>query len=396
MIFVDSDIIRRLELYYFMFKVGRSIQKRNAVVMHQPSKKLLVSVGILIVLGLVFLSSASAVIAYTKYGASDYFFKRQLLILLFGLVLFYGFYKIDYHFWKKYALFCLVLSCFILSLVFIPGLALNTGASARSWLNIFGFSFQPSELVKIFFIIYLAAWLESRRKDLHDVKQGIVPFLTVLFVIALLMMLQPDFGTLSIIGLTSLMVYFIAGGKISHLAIVILLAALALMVAVHFKPYQMERFKCAFDSSVNSKAECYQLNQSLIAIGSGGIIGRGLGQSRQKFLYLPEVYGDSIYAVIAEEIGFVFGAAFLLLYFFIFYQVLVIARQAPDVFGKLIATGVASWLFIQTFFNIGGIIGLIPMTGVPLPFVSQGGSSLLAVLVGLGIVLNISRQTKEN
>jgi len=361
--------------------------------MHKPDKKFLVSIGILIVLGLVFLSSASAVVAYTKYGSSDYFIKRQLFILIFGVALFYVFYKIDYHVWRKYAFLFLGLSCIILSLVFIPGLALGGDSSARSWLNVLGFSFQPSELVKIFFVIYLAAWLESRRKDLHDVKQGIGPFLAVLFIIALLMMLQPDFGTLAIIGATSLAVYFVGGGKISHLAIVFLAAALLVVVAVHFKPYQMERFKCAFDSSVNSKAECYQLNQSLIAIGSGGIFGRGLGQSRQKFMYLPEVYGDSIFAVMAEEIGFVFGAAFLFLYFFIFYRMMIVAKLAPDLFGKLIVAGVAFWLFIQTFFNIGGIIGLIPMTGVPLPFVSQGGSSLLAVLIGLGIVANISRQT---
>ncbi|MDD4902782.1 MAG: putative lipid II flippase FtsW [Patescibacteria group bacterium] len=375
-----------------MFKVGRPIKQRTSSALHQPDKKLLVSIGLLIVLGLVFLSSASAVVAYTRYGASNYFFKRQLLVVLAGAVLFYICYKIDYHLWRKYAFFFLVLSCVFLSLVFIPGLSMN-GGKARSWLDIFGFSLQPSEFVKIFFLIYLAAWLEARRKDLHDFKQGIGPFLLVLLVIAVLMLLQPDLGTLAIIGSVSLIVYFVGGGKILHLAIVLLLVALALTVMVHFKPYQMERFKCAFESSANVKAECYQLNQSLIAVGSGGIFGRGLGQSRQKFLYLPEAYGDSIFAVMAEEIGFVFATAFLLLCLFLFFRIIMIAKYAPDLFGKLLCTGVASWLAIQTFFNVGGIIGLIPMTGVPLPFVSQGGSSLIAALIGLGIVLNISRQT---
>lgn len=171
------------------------------------------------------------------------------------------------------------------------------------------------------------------------------------------------------------------------------MAAVILIVAVQFKSYRMDRFRCAFDSSVNVEGKCYQLNQSLIAIGSGGVLGRGLGHSRQKFLYLPEVYGDSIFAVMAEEIGFIFGTIFLLLYLFLFYRIIVVAKQAPDIFGKLIATGVASWLIIQMFLNVGGIIGLIPMTGVPLPLVSQGGSSLIAYLIGLGIVANISRHT---
>ncbi|MDD5527391.1 MAG: putative lipid II flippase FtsW [Patescibacteria group bacterium] len=375
-----------------MFKVGHPIQQRNTSTAHQPDKKLLISIGLLIVLGLVFLSSASAAVAYTRYGSSDYFFKRQLLVAAVGLVLFYVCYIIDYRLWRKYAFFFLIISCIFLSLVFIPGLSRQSG-TAKSWLDIFGFSVQPSEFVKIFFLIYLAAWLEARRKDLHDFKQGIGPFLAVLLVIAALMLLQPDLGTLAIIGSVSLIVYFVGGGKISHLAIVLLLAALALTVAIHFKPYQMERFQCAFDPSANVKAQCYQLNQSLIAVGSGGIFGRGLGQSRQKFAYLPEVYGDSIFAVMAEEIGFVFSAAFLLLYVFIFYRIILIAKRAPDLFGKLLCVGVASWLAIQTFFNVGGIIGLIPMTGVPLPFVSQGGSSLIAALIGLGIIVNISRQT---
>lgn len=375
-----------------MFKVGHPIKKNNTAALHAPDKKLLVSIGLLLVAGLIFLSSASAVIAYTKFGNSDYFFKGQLSILIFGLAIFSVLYVIDYHVWRKYAFIFLFLSLAFLSLVFIPGLTSGTG-TARSWLNVFGHSLQPSEFVKMFFIIYLAAWMQARRKDLHDVKQGIGPFLLVMSVIALLMALQPDFGTLAIIGATSFIMYFVGGGKKTHLAIIILLAVLVLGVAIQFKAYQMSRFKCAFDSSADVKGECYQLNQSLIAVGSGGFWGRGLGQSRQKFLYLPEVYGDSIFAVMAEEIGFVFGSIFLFLCLYLFYRMIVVAKYAPDIFGKLIAVGVASWIIIQTFLNVGGIIGLIPMTGVPLPLVSQGGSSLIATLIGLGMVANISRQT---
>jgi cell division protein FtsW len=375
-----------------MFKAGHPINKRNATTIHAPDKMLLYAIGLLVVLGLIFLSSASAVVAYTRYGSSEYFLYRQFLFALVGGAFFYFCYKVDYHLWKKYALFFLIISCLFLLLLFVPGLAMK-GETSRSWLDILGFSLQPSEFVKIFFLIYLAAWLESRRQDLNDLREGIGPFLLVLGIIAVLMMLQPDFGTLAIIGTVSLIVYFVGGGKISHLLIIFLAAILAIVIMVHFKPYQMQRFECAFNPTVGASDQCYQLNQSLIAVGSGGIFGRGLGQSRQKFNYLPEVYGDSIFAVMAEEIGFIFDALFILLCLFIFYRLILIAKSSPDVFGKLLATGVASWLAIQTFFNIGGIIGLIPMTGVPLPLVSQGGSSIMAAMIGLGIVMNISRQT---
>jgi cell division protein FtsW len=378
-----------------MYKVGHPTPKRNTPTLHQPDKKLLFCIGLLVVLGLVFLSSASAVVGYTRYGSSDYFLKRQLLFVLAAVVLFFVCYKIDYHVWRRYAFFFLIISCVFLLLLFVPGLAME-GETARSWLDIFGFSLQPSEFVKIFFLIYLAAWLEARRNELHNFKQGIGPFLLVLAVIAILMLLQPDLGTLAIIATISLIVYFVGGGKVVHIMIILLLAALALAVMIHIKPYQMQRFECAFNPSLNTSTACYQLNQSLIAVGSGGILGRGLGQSRQKFNYLPEVYGDSIFAVMGEEIGFIFSTAFLLLYLFLFYRIVMIAKHAPDIFSKLLCIGVASWLSIQVFFNVGGIIGLIPMTGVPLPLVSQGGSSVMAAMIGLGIVMNISRQTTSS
>ena len=357
----------------------------------KPDKGLLISIGLLLVLGLIFLSSASAVVAYAKTGSSYFFFSRQLMIMLFGLICGYVFYRIDYRFWKQHAFLFLIISCAFLCLVFIPGISL-AHSSSKSWINVFGFSLQPSEFVKIFFLIYLAAFLESRRNDLANLRQGFGPFFAILGLIAILMLLQPDLGTLFIIGATSLVVYFVAGGKISHFVIIGLLAILFLFITVQLKPYQMERFKCVFNPGTNTQTQCYQLDQSLIAVGSGGWFGRGLGQSQQKFLYLPEVYGDSIFAVVAEEIGFIFSTAFIFLCLFIFYRSMIVAKNAPDIFGKIIATGIGAWIIIQTFLNIGGVIGLIPMTGVPLPFVSQGGSSLLAIMIALGILLNISQQ----
>jgi len=377
-----------------MIKYGkfysRGAEKNN----HRPDKGLLIALGLLLALGLVFLSSASAVVAYTKTGSSYFYFNRQLVVLLISLVIGFVCYKIDYHFWRKHAFSFLIISCIFLCLVFIPGLSLNINSS-RSWINVFGYSFQPSELVKIFFLVYLAAFLESRKKEVSDFRQGFGPFIIILGIIGGLMLLQPDFGTLFIIASTSLIVYFVGGGKIMHFIMIGLLAIILLFVMVQIKPYQMERFKCVMNPTLNTQKECYQLNQSLIAVGSGGFWGRGLGQSQQKFLYLPEVYGDSIFAIVAEEIGFFFSTAFIGLYLFIFYRSIVIAKHAPDIFGKMLATGVGVWLIVQTFVNIGGVIGFIPMTGVPLPFVSQGGSSVLAAVIALAIVLNISRKTSN-
>lgn len=376
-----------------MFKLGSPIHFHQKIVRHHPDKPLLISAGILIGLGLIFLSSASAVVGYAKYASTYHYFNRQLFILLVGLVVFYFVYRMDYSIWRKYSFLLLIVSCAFLCLVFIPSLAADWGTS-RSWIKVFGLSLQPSEFVKIFFLVYLAAWLESRKNDLDDVKQGIGPFLIVFGIIAFLMLLQPDLGTLFIIAATSFIVYFVGGGKISHLVILLLAGLLIFFIMVQLKPYQMERFKCVTEAGYNTQDSCYQLNQSLIAVGSGGFWGLGLGQSRQKFLYLPEVHGDSIFAVIAEEVGLIGCALFVGLYLFLFYRIILVAKNAPDGFGRLLATGIATWLSIQTFLNIGGVVGLIPMTGVPLPLISQGGSSLLATLIALGIVLNISRQTK--
>jgi len=268
---------------------------------HEPDKGLMFITGLLIIFGLIVLSSASAVSAYAKFGSSYYYFNNQVVSLIIGLACFYIFFKIDYHYWRRYALVFLGVSCLFLALVFIPGIRAEYG-SAKSWINIFGQSLQPSEFVKIFFLIYLAAWMESRKKRLDDFKQGIGPFLLVLIFIGFLMLMQPDIGTLSIIAITSLIVYFIGGGKFSHVLIIILIGIIGLTIMVNLVPYQKSRFKCAFDETHALEDECYQLNQSLIAVGSGGFFGRGLGQSRQKFLYLPEVSSDSIFAVIAEEI----------------------------------------------------------------------------------------------
>jgi cell division protein FtsW len=363
---------------------------------HEADKSLTIALGVILVFGLVMLSSASSVVSYAKFGNIYNYFLHQLLAVTISLVLMFFVSKIDYHFWQKYAGTFLITSIVLLILVFIPGIRANFGTS-RSWINLFGYSFQPSELVKITFLIYLATWLEAKKGQLSSFMDGTFPFIVTLGVIAGLMLLQPDLGSLLIIASSAIVVFFVGGGKFKHIMIAGLLAVLVLFLVLSLKTsYQSDRFKCYQNPAYDTQNECYQINQSLIAVGSGGWFGRGLGQSRQKFMYLPEVWGDSIFPIIAEEIGFVFSATILLLLLFLFYRILQVAKHAPDAYGTSLAVGVVSWLAIQSFLNVGGQLNLIPMTGVPLPFISAGGSSAISSLIALGVIINISKQTRSS
>lgn len=352
---------------------------------------LLFSAGVLLLFGLVALSSASAIVSYWRFGNSYHFLFRQLIAIAISLALFFVFYKIDYRVWRRYALWALLASIVLLVLVFVPGLRAEHG-TARSWIVIFGQSFQPAELVKLSFLIYLATWLEAKKGQLHQVGSGIVPFVASLLIIGALIMSQPDLGTFFIIIFSAFVAFFVAGGRLSHIIITALLGVLALALLVHASAsYRSVRFACFQNPTHSTQEECYQINQALIATGSGGLMGKGFGESRQKFMYLPEVWGDAIFPIIAEEIGFVFSLFLILLFALLFYRGIKIAANIPDVYGKALAVGIIAWFSVQTFLNIGGMINLIPMTGVPLPFISAGGSSIMAVLMAMGILANMSK-----
>lgn len=361
---------------------------------HEPDKSIIFALAVLLIFGLVMLFSASWAVSYSAYHNTYHFLLRQAANIGVGLVAFFLASKIDYHWWRKFASLFLLISIILLVLVFIPGLRSEYG-TARSWINLFGYSFQPSELVKVSFLIYLATWLEAKKDSLSSFGSGLFPFLVSLGVISALMIAQPDLGTLFIIVFTAFVVFFAGGGKVAHIAMLVVLGGLLvyLMFSLH-SSYQSDRFKCLKDPSYSAQDKCYQINQSLIAIGSGGWFGRGLGQSRQKFMYLPEVWADSIFPIIAEETGFVVCLLLILLYLFLFYRGLLVARDAPDTYGGMLAIGIVIWLAVQTFLNIGGMVNLIPMTGVPLPFISSGGSAMLSSLLAMGILVNISRHTK--
>ncbi|PIR92995.1 putative lipid II flippase FtsW [Candidatus Falkowbacteria bacterium CG10_big_fil_rev_8_21_14_0_10_43_10] len=360
---------------------------------HQPDFFIIITVLAIIIFGLIMLSSASSAISYARYQSSYYYFNHQLFGLGLGLILFYGLSRFDYHRFRNAALLLLVGSLGLLLIVFIPALSAGWG-HAKSWINIFGFSLQPSEFVKLTFLLYLAAWIEKRGKELFDLHQGTMPFISLLMIISFLMLMQPDTGTLFILLAISLTVYFIGGGNIKHIASIGAVGIIVLFILLKMAPYQMDRFRCFFDPSYSPDEYCYQVNQSLIAAGSGGLLGRGFGNSRQKFRYLPEAQGDAIFPIIAEEMGMVISVFLVMLFLFLFYRGFLVSQRAPDIYGQLLAIGVISWFCLQAFLNIGGMINLIPMTGVPLPFISYGGSAMMAALAGAGILVNISKQTK--
>lgn len=363
--------------------------------LHAPDYKLISVITAIVLLGLVVLSSASSVLGYDNFKDSLYYVKHQLLLgLIPGVILMFVLSRIDYHVWRKYSRWFFIASIVLLLLVFIPGLGLSLGG-ARSWIVIGGMSLQPAELVKLFFLLFLASWLEERTSSLDDWMHGLVPFMGAFGVVALLIMLQPDTGTMSIIAVMSVAVYFVAGAPWKHIGALFAggIAGLGLLIAM--APYRMARFTTFLNPDMDTQGAGYHLKQSLLAIGSGGFLGLGLGHSRQKFSYLPEPAGDSIFAVGSEELGFIFSFIMVSLFIYFIVRGITISRKAPDMFGKLLAIGLVTWVGWQAIMNIGAMVGILPLTGVPLPMVSYGGTALMTVLAALGILINISKQTGE-
>lgn len=352
---------------------------------------------LLLLIGIVILSSASAVVSYQKFGTQNYYLIHQILFgLLPGLILFTITSRIDYHVWQKFSVAFLAISVLLLMLVFFPGIGFEYGG-ARRWIHLGSFLFQPSEIVKLTFLLYLASWLSSKgKKNLQDFSYGFLPFIVLIGTIAFLIIAQPDVGTMAVIAAIAFTMYFIGGAPVPHLAVAGGAALALFVVLINTAAYRLKRFMTFLNPEADPLGVGYHINQALLAIGSGGLFGRGFGHSRQKFAYLPEVTGDSIFAIAAEELGFFFGVFLLGLYVFIAYRGLKIARNAPDDFGRFVAVGVTAWIIFQAFINIGAMLSLLPLTGIPLPFVSYGGSSVLVCLTGIGILVNISRHAKRN
>ncbi|MBU1102448.1 putative lipid II flippase FtsW [Patescibacteria group bacterium] len=361
----------------------------------QPDYTLFVIVAILVIFGLIMVSSASVVLSQENYQESYYYLKNQVLRgLLPGLLLCVAAFFIPYRFWKTLALPLFVGTVLMLTLVFVPGLGL-AHSGAKRWLSLGPINIQPSEFLKLTFTIYLAAWLANKEKGIKTFFEGLVPFVILVSILAIMLILEPDIGSLGVIGFTAVALYFLAGARISHLSIIGAGSLALFWLLTKFFSHASNRLQVFLRPELDPQGIGYQVNQALLALGSGGILGLGLGQGLQKFKFLPEPATDSIIAVIGEELGFIGLLALLILFVLLAWRGFKIARHAPDQFGMLLAGGITSWIIIQTLINIAAICGLIPLTGITLPFISLGGSSLAISLTAMGILLNISRYSSK-
>ena len=349
----------------------------------------------LVTVGIIMFTSASlGILAKNEAKFYSVLSGQFIFGLLGGLVAMYLGFRINYKFWREYSLPLFLASIILTALVFVPGLDFSHGG-ARRWITIFGYTFQPVEFLKIGFIIYFAAWLSWAKGRVRDFKFSILPLVVFLGIIAAVLLKQPDTKSLILITLTALCMLFVSGTPVKYILGFFALSVVAFGILVLFKPYLMDRIETFLNPGENSSTSSYQLQQSLIAIGSGGTFGRGLGQSIQKFNYLPEPQGDSIFAVIGEELGFFGSVIFILLYIAFAMRGFRIAIKAPDPFSKFLVLGFVLIICAQSFMNIASITGVFPLTGVPLVFMSHGGTSLLLSLGMVGVILNISQNSKD-
>ncbi|MCX6782105.1 MAG: putative lipid II flippase FtsW [Candidatus Magasanikbacteria bacterium] len=355
----------------------------------------LLYVAILILFGLAALASASAPYGYSRFGDIYYFVKRQIFYgLLPGLLIFFIFIRFKARFWQRVSWVAYFACLAALIIVFIPGVGADFNKYAKSWIDIGFFHFQPAEFVKLGLIMVLAQMLSDPRRDLRDFKHGLLPVLGVIAPVMFLVLFQPDIGTLAVLGGISYSMLFLAKTPKIYLAIIGLLGVAGFALIALVAPYRMDRLTIFLHPELDPQGVGYHVNQAYLAVGSGGFWGLGLGHSRQKHAYLPEVQADSIYAVIAEELGFLFSAGLMVFILLIAWRGFNIAKEASDEYGYLLVCGIMVWFFWQSFINIGAMVGLLPLTGVTLPFVSHGGSSLMISLAAVGIVASVSRGSR--
>ena len=355
---------------------------------------LLGSTMILLGLGIVMIYSASAIYAFDRMGDSGYFIKRHLAYLVGGVMLAFWTASIDYKGLRKHALMILGVSLVLLVFVLIPHVG-HSSSGARRWFKISGFSFQPSEFLKITLIFYMADYLERKSSSLKDLKHTVLPALVVLGISAGLILKQPDLGTTVTISLVIIILFFAAGFNIKHLLAMIAGAIPALAYLMLAKPYRRKRILAFFHPWDDPRNAGYQIIQSFLALGSGGIFGVGLGKSQQKLFYLPESHTDFIFSIIGEELGFVGASAVVILFIVFIFAGMVIVFRARNLFSQLLSLGLISLIGIEAMINIGVSIGALPTKGLSLPFISYGGSALLANMAALGLLVNISKELPE-
>ncbi|TSC58604.1 MAG: cell division protein FtsW [Candidatus Peregrinibacteria bacterium Greene0416_19] len=365
----------------------------------------LLLLGVAVVLtffGLAMIASVSVFESYqltqhlTGQGSNSFYLWRTFIHVIVGIVGMMLMTVIPYHFWERHARFLYIACIVLLIAALLPGINAGWGTS-RSWLRVGPFSIQPSEFFKLAFIFYLSVWLQKREQLIGTWKEGFLPFAILLIVSTFLIAIEPDLGSFLILCVVGGVMFFIAGGSITHLFMGATAAALVGLPIILQKEYIQKRFIAFLRPDDPKIAEDigFQIKQALIAIGSGGFFGVGYGKSIQKFGYLPEVQSDMIFSAMAEELGFIRLLIILLMYVILVLRGYRVAQHAPDRFGFLVATGITTWIAVQTIVNIAVNVGLFPITGLTLPFISYGGSSLLSVLCGVGVLLNISMRSTE-
>lgn len=355
---------------------------------------LFIAVILLILFGLVMIYSASSIWAEYKFNDSFKYVKQQSLFIVIGIILMIIISKIDYSWYYKKANIILAVCLFLLVLVLIPGIGSIRNGS-RSWFGIGSFGIQPSEFAKLGLIIFTAKYLSNNNKKfLKDIRKGVIPILIVLFTVFGLIMLQPDFGTGMIIVVSILAMLFVAGVNMKFFIGLGIIGVAGIVVLILIAPYRMDRITSFLDPWKDPLGTGFQIIQSLYAIGPGGLLGQGFLNSRQKQFYLPEPQTDFIFSIISEEFGILGVIIVSALFLTILYRGIRISLNSKDDFSKYLAFGMIFQILIQTVMNLMVVIGLIPVTGVTLPFLSYGGSSLLITLISVGILLNISRYQK--
>lgn len=375
-----------------MKKILKPPRKKKVFKLNKQTKKsdflLVMLVMILSLFGLLMIFEASSVSGLQDFNDKYHFVKNQSVRLIAGIIAMFLAAKIDYK--RYYGISVILLVGVLISLigVFLPGIGIKVSGAHR-WINLGLFRFQPTDLVKLVLVIYLSSWFTYKEKG------RFLPFTILLGLILGLIILEPDLGTAIIIGSIAVVLYFISGAPLWQFLLLIPAGFFSVLILSITSAYRYRRLMTFLNTSFDPLGASYHVRQLLIALGSGGLLGKGIGKSRQKYYYLPEASTDSIFAIIGEELGFVGVSIVILLFSALIFKGFSIALKAPSRFGQLLAAGITSWLGIQTIINLGAVVALLPLTGAPLVFISYGGSSLIVAFIGIGILLNISRQSQS-
>ncbi|ENH98329.1 stage V sporulation protein E [Gracilibacillus halophilus YIM-C55.5] len=358
-----------------------------------PDRVLVVTIIMILLFGTVMVYSASSIWASYKFDDPFYFAKRQVLFAGVGVIAMFFIAKVPYYQWLRYRAWIFLGCLLLLVAVLIPGIGMVRGG-ARSWIGVSAFSIQPAEFMKLGMIIFLSGYLVNHQEKITSFKKGFLPPLSLIVTMFLLIMLQPDLGTGMVFLLTCFLLLFVAGAKIAHFLFLAGIGVIGFLFLIISAPYRINRITAFLDPWEDPLGNGFQIIQSLYAIGPGGLFGVGFGNSLQKYFYLPEPHNDFIFAIIAEELGFIGGLAVISLFVTFIWRGVLTAIYAPDLYARLLAIGIVGMIATQVIINISVVIGLIPVTGITLPFLSYGGSSLTLTLCSVGILINISQYRK--